>query len=99
MKRFLAVIASLLLLVSIGHAQTLTAAQAKNHAGENATVCGTISDKHVAAHSQGTPTFIDLEKPYPNEPFTVLVWARDKASVGRLPSTGQICVTGPIDPR
>ena len=72
MKKYLAVGTLLLLWASIGQAQTLTAAQAKIHVGENATVCGTISDRHVATHSQGMPTFIDLEKPYPNQPDLAL---------------------------
>jgi hypothetical protein len=96
MKKYLAVAAMLLLWASLGQAQTLTATQASIHVGENATVCGTISDRHVATHSQGMPTFIDLEKPYPNQPFTILVWARDKAKVGSLPMAGQFCVTGQI---
>ena len=96
MNKCLAIASTLLLWASIGQAKTLTAAQAKIHVGENATVCGTISDRHIATHSQGIPTFIDLEKPYPNQPFTVVVWARDKATIGTLPSTGQFCVTGQI---
>ena len=92
-------IAFLTLLVSAASAmaQTIPANAAPKHIGEQATVCGAIASKHVAAHSQGMPTFIDLGKPYPNQSFTVLVWARDKATVGSLPASGQLCVTGHID--
>jgi hypothetical protein len=77
-------------------AQTISSADAKNHTGEKATVCGLVAGKSTAAQSQGTPTFIDLEKPYPNETFTVVIWERDKAAVGTLPSSGRLCVTGTI---
>ena len=78
------------------NAQTIPSAEAKNHIGEKATVCGMVAGKHVAAQSQGTPTFIDLDKPSPNQTFTVVVWQRDIAAVGTLPSSGQLCVIGTI---
>jgi|ERR1017187_4601308 hypothetical protein len=77
-------------------AQTISAANAKNHIGEQTTVCGLVAGKHIASQSQGTPAFIDLDKPYPSQSFTVLVWERDKRTVGNLPSGGQLCVTGRI---
>jgi hypothetical protein len=77
-------------------AQTIPSTDAKNHIGEKETVCGLVAGKYVSTQSQGTPTFIDLDKPYPNESFTVLVWERDKATVGLLPNSGQLCVTGTI---
>jgi hypothetical protein len=76
-------------------AQTIPSVDAKNHIGERATVCGRVVNKH-ASPSQGRPTFIDLDKSYPSQPFTVLVWERDKKTVGALPSNGQLCVTGTI---
>lgn len=78
------------------NAQTIPSAEAKNHIGEKATVCGMVAGKHVAAQSQGTPTFIDLDKPSPNQTLTVVVWERDKGTVGLLPSSGQLCVAGTI---
>jgi hypothetical protein len=76
--------------------QTIPSTDAKNHIGEKATVCGLVVSNSTAAQSQGTPTFIDLDKPYPDESFTVVIWQRDKAAVGTLPSSGQLCVTGTI---
>ena len=91
---------ALFFLVSIfllpANAATITAADAKNHIGEQATVCGLVANKRVASQSQGTPTFVDLDKPYPNQSLTVLVWERDKGNVGLLPGSGQLCVTGQI---
>jgi hypothetical protein len=97
MQRMLKIaVATFLLSIASAMAQTVPAGEASKHMGEQETVCGTIAGTHVATHSQGMPTFIDLEKPYPNQPLTVLVWSRDKARVGSLPASGQLCVMGPI---
>lgn len=77
-------------------AQSISAAQAKNHIGEKATVCGDIASEHTATNSRGTPTFINLDEPYPNQVFTLLVWGSDRPNVGNLPRTGGICATGTI---
>jgi len=77
-------------------AQTISPTDAKNHIGERETVCGTITQVHTATTSAGVPTFIDFDKPYPNQPFTAVIWQRDKANVGKVPSTGTLCVSGTI---
>lgn len=77
-------------------AQTIPATDAAKHVGEAATVCGTISSEHAAVSSRGTPTFINLDRPYPNQVFTVLVWGSDRASVGNLPTGGRLCAVGTI---
>ncbi len=88
--KILAVAATLLFWASIGQAQTLTAAQAKAHEGENATVCGTVASEHTATRSRGEPTFINLDSAYPNQVFTVLVWGDDRAAVETYRSQGRI---------
>jgi hypothetical protein len=37
---------------------------------------------HYAAKSRGNPTFINLDKPCPNEIFTVLIWGSDRPKFG-----------------
>lgn len=39
-------------------AANLTADQAKNHIGENVTVCNVVASTHYAAGCRGTPTFV-----------------------------------------
>lgn len=89
--------AALLVTAPAVFAQSIPAAEASKHIGEQATVCGNIASKHVAAESRGAPTFIDIDRPYPHQPFTVVVWERDRGSVGPLPARGRFCVTGRID--
>jgi hypothetical protein len=95
--KHLALATALLLWASIAQAQTLTAAQAKAHESENATVCGSVAGEHTAMRSRGEPTFINLDSAYPNQVFTILVWGDDRANVGTLPRTGEhVCATGLI---
>lgn len=78
-------------------AETLTASQAKAHEGEKATVCGKVASERTATSSRGEPTFINLDSPYPNQIFTVIVWGDDRKNVGELPREGEhACATGVI---
>jgi DNA/RNA endonuclease YhcR with UshA esterase domain len=79
--------------------QSLTSADARSHIGETATVCGKVASAHYAARSHGEPTFFNLDKPYPNAPFTVVIWGPDRGKFGAPETTYEgrdICVTGQI---
>jgi hypothetical protein len=79
--------------------QHLTARQAKDHIGQVQTVCGKVVSTHYADRSKGQPTFLNLDEPYPNEIFTVVIWGSDRGKFG-APETAYrdkgICVTGKI---
>ena len=90
--------AALLLFASIGQSQTITAAQAREHDGQTATVCGIAQNEHTASTTRGKPTFIDLDSSFPYQIFSILVWDDDRPNVGELPRTGsRVCVTGLIN--
>jgi hypothetical protein len=77
----------------------LTAAEAKEHFGDNATVCGDVVSTRYAASSKGQPTFLNLDKPYPNQIFTVVIWGSNRSKF-KIPEEDykdrKICVTGKI---
>jgi hypothetical protein len=89
-----------ILAVSVAQAQKpLTAAGAKDHVGEKATVCGDVVSTHYAARSRGNPTFLNLDKPYPDQVFTVVIWGNDRSKFGdpeQAYRSKHICVTGKI---
>ena len=99
-KRAFVILAIAVLWAGLGYAQTpISAAEAKNHVGEKATVCGQVASTHYAASTRGNPTFINLDKPYPNQIFTVLIWGSDRPKFGEPEQTFRnkhICVTGKI---
>ena len=78
---------------------SISAAEAKNHVGEKTTVCGDVASAHYAARSRGNPTFINLDQPYPNQIFTVLIWGSDRPKFGdpeEAYRSKHICVTGKV---
>ena len=81
------------------HAQPISAAQAKDHVGQQATVCDTVASTHYSRSTRGQPTFINLDKPYPDQVFTILIWGSDRGKFG-APETvyrdKHVCVTGTI---
>jgi len=105
-KRWLnAVLLSLLLLTPLGvrarppQVKKLTAAEAKDHIGEQATVCGKLASTRYAATSRGKPTFLNLDKPYPSQVFTILIWGENRDKFGTPEEKyrdKQVCVTGKI---
>jgi hypothetical protein len=76
-----------------------TAAEAKAHIGDQATVCGKVASARYASTTRGKPTFLNLDKPYPNQVFTVLIWGENREKFGapeEMYRDKQICVTGKI---
>jgi micrococcal nuclease len=85
---------------SIAFAQrAIAASEAASHVGEYAKVCGEVASTHFAYRSRGAPTFINLDRPYPYQVFTALIWAEDRSKFG-VPeeryANKQICVSGVI---
>ena|SRR5215469_14287680 len=79
--------------------QKMTAADAKLHIGEQALVCGSVAGVHYASRSKGEPTFINLDKAYPNQVFTILVWGSDRPKFGnpqQIYAGKRLCVSGLI---
>ena len=68
--------------LSVPAEQTITAAEAKHHIGERATVCGKVVSTRYAESSRGSPTFLNLDQPYPNRVFTLLIWGDDRSKFG-----------------
>jgi hypothetical protein len=82
-----------------GQAKQLTAAEAKDHVGERATVCGQVVSTRYADRSKGQPTFLNLDKPYPSEIFTILIWGEDRPKFDAPESKyrdASVCVTGKV---
>jgi DNA-binding response OmpR family regulator len=63
-------------------------------------VCGYVANIHFSASTRGQPTFLDLGQPYPNQDFTVVIWASDLSRFTGSPNDlylgKNICVAGPI---
>ena len=81
-------------------AEAITPGQAAAHVGEVQTVCGTVASAKFASSSKRQPTFLNLDRPYPQQIFTVVIWASDRSKFKEPPerafSGKRVCVTGSI---
>lgn len=69
----------------------IAAAEAKDHIGDRATVCGKVASSHYAKSSKGEPTFLNLDEPYSKEIFTILIWGSDRKKFGTPKSSTRTC--------
>src|SRR5438034_7888963 len=100
MSPAVAAIASVLLAwTGSAGAGTVGPKEAAGLVGETATVCGVVASAKYAAELRLQPTFLNLDKPYPDQLFTVVIFGDDRAKFG-TPETSlrgkRICVTGVI---
>jgi micrococcal nuclease len=82
------------------HLEVLTTGQARAHIGEVATVCGVVASTKYATRVHGAPTFLNLDRPYPDHPFTIVIWETDRSAFGEPEvayANESMCVTGKID--
>ena len=75
------------------------AADAARHVGEVATVCGVVASAKFDSELPSQPTFLDFEKAYPDQVFTVVIFGGDRGKFGTPETTlrgKRVCVTGKI---
>ena len=81
-------------------ADAIPAAQAKDHVGETASVCGVVAATRYLDSSEKKPTFLNFDKPYPNHSFTAVIFGTERARFGKPEEDylhKDICVTGKIE--
>ncbi len=68
-----------------------------NNSDKKVTVCGTVVSTHV---SKNKNVFINLDKAYPNQVFTITIWSSDLINFSYAPQkyleSKKICVTGKV---
>jgi DNA/RNA endonuclease YhcR with UshA esterase domain len=94
-------------LIVLSHSSLLNAQNvispdaASQFIGQKATVCGTVASATYAARSKGQPTFLDLDRPYPSQIFTVVIFGSDRSKFDKPPEkqfrSKRICVSGLVE--
>jgi hypothetical protein len=77
----------------------IPASQAAQHVGERATVCGYVASSRYLSSSRSKPTFLNFDKPYPDQDFTVVIWSEDRPKFEEPENKylhKSICATGEI---
>lgn len=83
-------------------------AEADAHVGDRVVVCGRVVEGSYLPGVRGAPTYLNFEAPYPDQPFTALIWGRHRGAFPAPPERAyrgsRLCVGGTIktyegDPR
>ena len=79
---------------------SISASEAAHYVGQTKTVCGVVASSKFAQTSNGSPTFLNLDRAYPNQVFTAVIWGADRGKFKESPEVAfqgkRICITGPI---
>jgi len=79
----------------------VSAQEAGGLVGERAQVCGRVAEVVQVPDIGGKPTFINLGGEHPNQAFTAVLWAEDRARWDTAPEVlyegRSICVTGTVE--
>lgn len=81
-------------------APVVAADEAERHVGERARVCGTVVATNFVPGVDGAPTFLNLERPYPEQPFDIVIWGSERPRFERPPEIlyrgRRVCVSGRV---
>jgi hypothetical protein len=79
---------------------SISAGEAAAYVGQTKTVCGVVASSKFAQDSKRSPTFLNLDRAYPNHIFTAVIWSADRGKFKESPEVAfqgrRICVNGPI---
>lgn len=99
MSRFPALFLFALAASNLLAADAISPAQAKDHIGETATVCGRVASTRYLDKSEKRPTFLNFDKPSPNQTFTAVIFGENRTRFGTPEITFRdknVCVSGAI---
>jgi micrococcal nuclease len=80
-------------------ADAIPSAKAKDHIGQEGTVCGKVADTRYL-ESGRKPTFLNFDERFPNHSFTAVIFGENRAKFGTPEKDyleKEICVTGKIE--
>jgi len=79
----------------------ISAFEAGDYIGTVAEVCGVVESADYVRSIDGEPTFLNLGRAYPNQPFTAVIWGNDRRKWSTAPEIQylhrEICIIGEID--
>ena len=80
--------------------KTINAAEAAKHVGEYKTVCGKVVGTFYHKKGKSKQTYLNIDKAYPNQIFTILIWGSDRKYFDGAPEEvyrdKDVCVDGKI---
>lgn len=99
MKNYFTLIAAAFLFSGRLQSQTVTVNEAANRIGEQLCVCAKVAGTHVTK-GKSKVIYLNLEKPYPNSVFTVVIFEKSAENFDYNPieflKNKFVCVTGKV---
>ena len=81
-------------------AKYVRAVEAHKFIGDVKTVCGKVVESRFVLSGRGHPTYLYIDRPYPDSIFTIVIWGNDRINFDPNPEGyylyESICVTGLI---
>lgn len=78
----------------------INASQAKDFIGKNTCVCGKVVSTKFNQNGKTNPTYINLDKKYPDQVFTLMIFGQDRTNFSYIPEeflrNKTICVKGKV---
>jgi hypothetical protein len=104
MKKITLSLVSTLLLLALAFPSTaqprILSTEAAKYVGRKATVCGQVASVNYARANKDRPTFLNLDKGYPDQKFTAVILGENRNKFSKPPeityAARKICVTGTI---
>jgi len=81
--------------------ESVSSKNASSVIGQIAQICGPIVDGRYASGSNGQPTFLNFDYPYPNHTFTVVIWGTMRSNFSVAPErkyiSQNVCIEGYVE--
>lgn len=78
----------------------VSAAQAKYFIGDECTVCGRVVSTKFSENGKANPTYINLDKKFPDQVFTLVIFGKDRVNFSYEPEkylyNKTICIKGKV---
>lgn len=94
---FFVAIASL----SYSQVEVKSATELKDHIGDSIKYCGKVATARLMDRMMNAPAFLNIDQAYPNQTFTVVVWAADRKKFAERPEkfylNKNVCIYGKLE--
>ncbi len=100
MKTLLTAISALLISTVSFPQKDVKLEDVASHVGDSVRVCGKIMTARYLDRSESGPTLMNMGKPYPDQPLTIVIYKKDRKNFDLIPEVElidkDICVTGVV---
>lgn len=101
MKLLLTLLSVILTSAAFSQVEIKTVAELKEHVGDSIKYCGKVASGRLMDRSFNAPTFLNIDNPYPNQSFTVVIWKWDRPNFQEKPEKfyldKNVCIYGKLE--